>query len=432
MLSFARLALLGLAQAVSTPAREADRVPDVLLVVLDDVGLTDVDAIATPTLDYLASEGVSFRRAYANPVCSPTRHSLLFGEFYGEIAGDTCSSFPSKATSPAVFSLPKMAKGVGYGTGLFGKWHVGSNPLGDWALSPHLHGFDVWRAGIPSNIPQCGGNSYWDWKRVDDGVVTRSSQYQTEALRDELLAWWTSTPSPRFAYVGLQNAHSPHHAPPASFLPSGFVVGSTRRDLYEAMVVSADLVLGEILAYVDLRTTWVIVIGDNGTPPEAVAAGQNNNKVKGTTFEEGVKVPLVIAGPGAARGAVSESLVHACDLLATIADLAHARIPAGAARDSRSLVPILRDPAARVREFVISDHVPDNRSMPGQPSGQDRAVITERWKLRRVAKTLEELYDLEHDPDELRPLDPSKLLDPAHARIVEALRSTLDAYEARP
>ena len=59
-------------------------------------------------------------------------------------------------------------------------------------------------------------------------------------------------------------------------------------------------------------------------------------------------------------------------------------------------------------------------------------MITERWKLRRVAKTLEELYDLRNDPDELRPLDPSKLLDPAHARLVEGLRSTLDAYEARP
>lgn len=421
--------------AAAHPAgKEVPRPPDFLIVVLDDVGLYDIDRVPTSNLDWLASQGVFFRRAYSNPVRSPTRHSLLFGEFFGGIAGISCAgSSVAKAPSPALFSLPKMLKARGHATALFGKWHLGTNALGPWELSPHLHGFDVWRAGIPSNVPHCGGSSYWDWQRVDDGVSSVSSQYQTEALRDEFISWWTSTPSPRFAYLGFQNAHAPHHVPPPALLPSGFVVGSTRRDQYEAMLVSADFVLGEIFASIDLRSTWVIVIGDNGTPPEAVGPGQNRSKVKGTTFEQGIRVPLIIAGPVPHPGRTTDALAHASDVLASIADLAGARVPSGAARDSRSLLPILRGTQQEVRDSVISDHIPDTISMVGQASGQDRSVITKRWKLRRIDKVYtEEFYDLAADPDEESPIDPDDpMLDPELRKVIAALQRKLNAYEQR-
>ncbi len=381
-----------------------------------------------PHLEALARRGTSFRRAYSMPVCSPARFGLIFGEFTGLVSGDACTSPASEAPSPTRFSLPELMKSAGCSTALFGKWHLGSNPVGPWESSPQVHGFDCWRAGIPANVKTCGGTSYRKWLRVDDGKSFLSSEYQPTALRSAFLSWWAGTRAPRFGYVGFQLPHSPMHAPPPEFLPAGFEVGTNSRELYEAMLAAADFELGEILAAVDLESTWVIVIGDNGTPPEGVPFGKDTGRAKGTTFERGIRVPLVIAGPGVEKGRETDALAHAVDLFATIADVLGAEIPAGAARDSRSLLPVLRGEGRSAREFVVADVVPDR----SDPATRDRAIVAERWKLRRKGVSTEEAYDLLSDPDEKEPLDASASAMPLEARTaLETLRRELDAYEKR-
>jgi len=377
--------------------------PNVVLVIADDVGVIDAQSVNTPALDSLVSSGVTFTRAFANPVCSPTRRALMFGRWWGTGSGTVCGP-PQPETPPeGAFSVAKLMKIGGYRTALFGKWHVGSNRLGAWEDSPRIHGFDTWRAGLPMNVRSCGGNDYRDWTRVDDGVNRNSTEYQTIAVRDAFLDWWTRTPGAKFAVVAYQAAHGPFHRPPAELLPPNYPGTLSSRDRYEAMIVSLDHVLGEMLAVIDLADTYVIFIGDNGTP-QTVAP--DPTRAKGTTFERGIHVPLVVAHSGLTP-AVSSALVHAVDLTATIAELGGIPIPVE--MDSRSFVRCLSKPTARTRSFVYCQ------------DADDRCVRSQRYKLR-VDAGVEEFYDLLVDPAESSPLD---VTDPLVLPLVERFRDVM-------
>jgi len=420
------------AGGVSSDDRAAASPPDVLVLVLDDVALSDLDAVPTPNIDRLAARGVSFRRAYAMPSCSPARYSALIGEYRGLPTGDSCGPPEHATPSDELYSLADLLVARGYATALFGKWHLGSNRVGDWERTPTLFGFQSWRAGSAANVGSCGGRNYENWTRVDEGVSARTNEYHTIAVRDALVDWWKETPAPRFAWVGFQTPHLPLHRPPAEILPEGYPKPETDREKYDAMLVSADVVVGQVLDAIDTEGTWVILLGDNGTPKMATRADQDPEKVKLTTFEDGVHVPLVFAGPGLAGGFETGALAHVVDLMATLAELVGAEIPANAAPHSRSLVPCLRDASARVRESVFCDVRNPNPSRKKKRPWRDRAVIAERWKLRRVEDrdgTTEELYDLVEDPREESPVDLSGTLEAEVAAIVEALRAELDVLE---
>ena len=389
--------------------------PDIVVVVGDDIARSDLAVVDTPSLDFVRDIGVSFTRAYSHPLCSPTRRSLLFGRWPGQHTQQTCGQPGRFSPEHTEFSLGKLMKGAGYNTGAFGKWHVGSNSVAPWELTPQLHGFDVWRAGLPANVVNCGGSDYERWLRVDDGFSRISREYQTDAVRDEFRDWWVSTPSPRFAYVAYQAAHSPFHVPPSMGVPGP--IKFTDRKMYEFMVTSLDDAIGEMLAVIDVETTVFLFVGDNGTPSPAVRANQDPDKVKKTTFEDGVNVPLLVSGPGVFRGGTSSALVHTVDFVATLAEFARQRVPPQLRLDSRSFRRVLESPAEAVlrRPFVYCEN-----STPGLP--HDRAVITRRFKLRNV-DGVEELYDLEEDPRERRPLD---LTDPAHDRLLRRMRVVLE------
>jgi arylsulfatase A-like enzyme len=379
----------------------ADRFPDVVIVIGDDIALSDVDTVDTPNLDFLASQGVSFRNAYAHPLCSPTRRSMFFGRWPGLHVRSSCAPPTPSTPSHTEFSMAKLMKGAGYDTGVFGKWHIGVNSVATWEASPQVHGFDTWRAGLPANVINCGGSDYSNWMRVDDGVSGLTSEYQTTAVRDAFAGWWNEPhAAPRFAWVGYQAAHSPFHVPPRGQLRPPTPPGGTFsvREKFELMIESLDQMLGDMLGELDLSRTYVVFIGDNGTPRQAVRQDQDPNKVKKTTFRDGVLVPLVVAGPGITPGE-SDALVHAVDLLATIAELIDAPVPAHLGLDSRSFAGALADPAGwrPERRFLFVEN-----DTPGTP--HDRAVLTRRWKLRNVDGK-EELYDIRVDPAEEDPLD---------------------------
>jgi arylsulfatase B len=422
------LGLLLLFQA--SPAVPRDVPPDIVLIVLDDVAASDVDVVPTPNIDWIASQGVSFRRGYAAPTCVPSRFALMFGQYSRSGGGDSCRNRQPEAPSFAQSSIPKLLKARGYSTAAFGKWHLGSNAVGAWEMTAHLHGFDAFRAGAPANLQLCGGSGYNDWVRVDDGVSATTQEYQTTAVRDAFLSWWPSAPGPRFAYVCFQAAHVPLHVPPASILPPGYPTPITEREKYDAMLVSADWVIGEMLNVVDLRRTWIIVLGDNGTPPQALRPGQVTAKVKGSSFEDGVRVPFVVAGPGITRSFETQALVHVVDLLASVVELAGGTVPAGSATESISFVPCLRGPDVRTRSWVFCDWDPEIPPNVAKPPKHDRALVTQRYKLRRVgndpSNTFEEIYDLVRDPTEIHPIDPNS---PDVAPIVEGLRRQLNAVE---
>ncbi len=371
----------------------------VLLIMADDLGANDFDMIPTPNLDALASQGMTFRRGYSHPVCSATRISLLFGEWYGEHHKPACigySQFDPESPQPFLLKKASLAKLLtGLPVGLFGKWHIGTNKLADWQITPFLHGFTAFRAGSASIVTACGGSSYESWLRVDNAEVSISTEYNTSAIAEEYMSWPVSTP--RVAWVSFNTPHVPLHTPPTNALPPNTIIPPideiTARQQYELMVQSMDYAIGQILEEVDLEKTIVIFTADNGTPPEAASATQDPNKMKKTTFEDGIRVPLIVAGPGIVQGQ-SQQLVHLIDLYATIPSLLGKSSPPSDARDFSSL---LHGDNTAIREFIYSEHHRPNDNL------RDRAIVTKRFKFRNF-NGQEELYDLLKDPEEENPL----------------------------
>lgn len=427
---------------VRTGQRTAPPPPSVLVILGDDFNWTDLESVATPNLDVLAARGMTFSRAYAFPVCSPTRYALLFGRYpRRDGIGDIIQFAPPGPDNPTppleLVSLPESlhTARVWFETAMFGKWHLGANPFFDdrepdigplnfGAFTPNLQGFGTW-FGSMGNLAD-----YFAWNSVVNGVFVPSSEYATLALVRAFEAWWQAHPGPRFAYVALHNAHAEYHAPPAELLPAGYPTPVGRREEFEAMLVSMDLLLGRLLASVDLASTYVFFLSDNGTPrgvsiedcpPRPSELFNPFDCAKHTVFEPGVRVPFFAAGPDVLPGTQSAALVSCVDLMATIGELAGVPAPG---EDSVSFAPTLRDPSRSSRRFVHTEIFGEFEQFNGTPAFKaEAAAIGARYKLRRINGT-EKLFDLLADPREATPLP---LAEPSLASELEALRAVLDA-----
>ena len=391
---------------------------------LDDVADSDVDAIPTPNIDALAERGVRFRRAYGMPKCSQTRHALLFSEYFAGDHDSACVPGGERSLRPNQPSLSGLLRAGGWETALFGKWHLGSNALGPWEITPQLFGFEHWRAGLFVNVKNCGGTSYTDWLRVDDGVSAKTNQYTLEAIH-EAFTDWVAAPAggggdrerPRFAVVAFQTAHLPWVVPPQHLLPPGYAAPAepTKRQLFEAGVMAADHVLGDMLSLLE-PDDWIVLIGDNGTPLLARRPDQEPGRVKGSVFEDGIRIPFVVAGPGVAAGAESDALVHVADILPTLAAVAGIDLPQGRRFDGVSFLPTLTDPERGSRRWIYSAVDPSQLTPL-----REEAVVEARWKLRVVDRSQEEIYDLQADPRERSPLAPERAPPDVVARLRAAL-----------
>lgn len=415
--------------------------PNVLVVVADDLGWTDVEAVPTPALDGLASRGVAFENAWANPWCSPTRHTLLFGRYSGrdgigqivfKKGGMGLSDGENPGSPFENLSLPELLKPAGYATGAFGKWHLSNEIAGLLDEAPRAHGFDTARAISPFNLKGMvlSPNGYFDWDRVDDGAKSVEPGYATRVQADALVDWVRTAPTPWLAYLAFNAPHSPFHVPPADLLPPGYAVGPGNRGKYEAMIAAMDAKLGDVLAAVSLSDTLVVFLGDNGTPAAAVAPGQDPAKVKESLYEGAIRVPFVVAGPGVAAGAHSRALVNTVDVLATVAELAGLELPGNRVFDSVSFAHVLAAPhLPAARRFLFSEFFAPNGAGPKTTSWV--AARGERYKLMvrdadgdGPAPPAELFFDLALDPTESHPLREG-LLSPAEARALGALRAFL-------
>ncbi len=409
----------------------AARAQDVVVVLLDDVGREDLVEAVAPNIDSLAMRGVRFERAYAMPVCSISRHCLFFGRYprrdgIASLVDDERAPAADNPTpSSRLPSLPGLTGAHGFETAILGKWHLGqaglAGPLeGSRLFGPFVHGFDHWLTGSQPSLGDGQGTGYYLWERVDDGAGSLETVYATTAQVDALIEWWSASSSPRFVVLSLNAAHYPYQSPPSSLLPPGTPLLS-RYARYLATITAADHELGRFLRAVGGPDQTIVLTSDNGTP-DALVPGNQMGKAKGTTFERGIRVPLLVAGPGIARR-TSNRLVHLVDLPATIGDLLGLR---GAFPDSLSFADELR-PELRgspPRAAVFSE-------IYGQPFLDSEVAVAGRWKLRRVdpdgpgpAIEVEELYDLQADPLEESPL-------PAAGVVADELRDFLDGLPPR-
>jgi arylsulfatase A-like enzyme len=415
--------LLFIAMFCAHEARAQSR--NVLLIIADDFGVdvaefyptsaarlvTNPPAPPMPNLKRLAGRGIVFRDAWGNMECSPTRATIFTGRygFRTGVGAYIRSGYP--VLSAAEFGLPEAFKArpaLGYQLANVGKWNL-SFGLSD----PNLHGWTYYAGPRPG-----AGNigNYFRWTKVVNGVESSSTTYATTDQVNEAVG----------VIRGAKAQGKPYHKPPNELhsrdsLPAS---GATDRAYYEAMIEAMDTEIGRLLESVDLATTTVIFVGDNGTPGGVVAPPYSKSKGKSTIYEGGIRVPLLVAGAGVVSpGRVVAGLVNTVDLYPTVLELAGidppAVVPSGTRIDGVSLVPHIANTAgASPRSTTYSE-----KFHLGYADRYQRAIRNRTYKLIKRADGTREFYNLPNDRRET-----TNLLSRA---LTTAERTNLDDLERR-
>ncbi len=294
---------------------------NIVFLLADDLGYGDLACygapdVRTPHLDGLAKRGTRFTQHYSNgPECSPTRTALLTGRYQQRAGGLECAIGTGNVgryddairlaqqhelglpVTQAV--LPREIKKVGYQTAIFGKWHLGYEPK----FNPLEYGFDSFFGCLGGNV------EYFTHVELSDlPVLYRDRQpverpgYMTHLLADDAVQFLRENRSkPFFLYVPLTAPHFPFQGPDdhqMKFTAENWTRGT--RATYVKMVDDMDQQIGRILDTLSMlhltENTLVIFASDNG----AMAPGRNlpMSNQKGTLYEGGIRVPLIISWPG--------------------------------------------------------------------------------------------------------------------------------------
>ena len=449
------------ALAATTPATAADR-PNVVVFLVDDLGMMDVGAnnprsfYETPNVDRLARHGLRLTAGYAAcPVCSPTRASIQTGKYpqrvgitdYIGAAQPEDWKRPTKLR-PAPYAerlaleeptLAEHLKQAGYATFFAGKWHLG--PEGYW---PENQGYDVNKGGIDRGGPY-GGNKYFSPygnPRLEDGPP---GEHLPDRLATETVRFIEAhREAPFLAFLSFYSVHTPLMARPdleakyeakkASHPAEGPITGQEHASkvrlvqdhaIYAGMVEAMDQAVGKVLGALDrldlAGRTIVVFTSDNGGL--ATSEGHPTSNLpyragKGWPYEGGVRVPWIVKAPGVTKaGTTADTPFSSIDLLPTILELAGLPDPE-APIDGRSLVPLLKGGA--FDRGPIFWHYPHYGNQGGTPCA---AVRDGDWKLIEWYEGAPaELYNLRDDPGERTDLAASR------PEVAADLARKLDAW----
>lgn len=312
---------------------------NILLILLDDIGVDKVAAYGvhpsppeTPVMDQLASEGLRFTHAYANPTCSPSRSALLTGRHARRTGIGRWILAPNSTVDLAGYerTLAEYLRDGphGYTSTVAGKWHLVRYSRNNPGLHPLNQGFDH-HAGTLSNPREAiqPGNfprSYTNWEKNIDGVQAWTTTYMTTDTVDEAIDAMETLSEPWFVYVPFNAAHEPLHRPPDHLLKDPLPEEPTDIELYDATVEALDIELGRMLDGIPSEQrddTTIILVGDNGTISAGISPPFDPDRRKGTVYEGGVRVPLIVSGNGVTATGSHDRMVHLVDVFATVAEL---------------------------------------------------------------------------------------------------------------
>ena len=443
--------LAGPAQADKPPA---ERPPNIIVILADDLGFNDVSThgggytaqgAGTPNIDSIARDGVRFDQGHAAAaVCTVSRAALLSGRYpwrfgveftptpgamarvAGALYADPDRLYPviidpAKAAQskdfndlgmpPSEVTVAELLKARGYHTLHIGKWHLGSTP----EMRPNNQGFDetlFMESGLylPENDPNVV-NSKQDFDPIDRflwpnmrfgvsynaGKWFEPARYLTDYFTDEAVtAIRRNKNRPFFLYLAHWGVHTPLQASKADYdaLPD---IKDHRRRVYAAMVRSVDRSVGRVLQALREQgldqNTIVIFTSDNGAPGY-IGLPEVNQPFRGwklTQFQGGLRVPYVAKWPGhIAAGTRYQPPVSSIDILPTVVAAAGATLPADRIIDGVNLLPFLGA---------------DAKLQPPRPlfwrDGPYRAVQDQGWKLIVSERPKKDwLFDLAADPTE--------------------------------
>ena len=379
---------------------------NVLLIIADDYG-TDSSPLyntaagataSTPHIATLAASGVRFSNAYACPVCSPTRAAIITGRHgFRTGVGHVAAAADGNSLSAAETTLPEVISqngGLGIQAACFGKWHLTAGTPAATAGAPNTIGGWSHYAGATGGAL----SDYFSWNKSTNGVLSNVTTYATTDLVNDATAWINARRSAGqqwVAWIAFNAPHTPFHSPPASLHSYG-ANPATNLLKYRAAVQAMDTEIGRLLLSVDTATTDVIFVGDNGTPGQVIQPPYDAAHSKGTLYEGGTRVPLVISGPSVVSGGrTSGALVHVVDLFSTVLELAGVPLPTSVTLDSNSLKPVLADPSTDLRTRIYNEVF-----MQSDPAAGGRTIRDDRYKLIRLNTGTEEFYDLLASPAE--------------------------------
>jgi len=406
------LTLASLIIAGAAPA--ADRKPNVLFIVADDLGWKDVgfhgSDIKTPNLDQLAENGVRLEQFYAQPMCTPTRAALMTGRYplrYGlQTAVIPAGSTYGLATDE--WLLPQALKEAGYTTAIIGKWHLGHSDKKYW---PRQRGFDYQYGPLIGEIDyfthQAGG--VVDWYRNNKQINEKG--YSTTLLGNEAVKFINqhNPATPLYLYLAFNAAHTPYQAPQA-YLNTYKDIADPARRAYAGSITAMDDQIGRVLdalARKKMReNTLIVFMSDNGGTRNAMFTGAiadvsklnipcDNGPYregKGMLYEGGTRVVALANWPGHIKaGSTVNEMIHAVDWYPTLLGLAGA--PSGKAKPLDGMDVWL----------TISEGKPSPRTEIVYNIEPFRAAVREGdWKLvwRTTLPSSVELYNIPQDPSE--------------------------------
>lgn len=427
----------------------ATKKPNVLLILVDDLGWADVSVYnpgtnySTPNMASLAQEGLVFTNGYAaSPVCSPTRAALITGRHPTQLG--TTDFFRDHSRrhryregkfKPAVFeeklpehssTIASVLKGEGYQTAFVGKWHLGQHET-QW---PEYYGFDVNIAGHVAGSPRGGYFTPHKNPRLSDGP---KGEYLTDRLTSEaidLIDDYSKEDVPFFLMMSYYSVHTPLDAPeelvdkytekftdvdPTSEFEEVEQIWPTEKPrlnrvkqtnpTYAAMVETVDKNIGRLLDSLSARNlrddTIVILLSDNGGLSVGEAKATSSLPLrggKGWLYEGGIRVPYVISVPGSNSVGTSTSVpAVSMDIAATLYDLLGVVPEKLAPLDGQSLLPLIQgNEQAEIRPLFF--HYPHYSNQGGFPGA---VVRLGDWKLiERFEDGTVQLFNLAKDREE--------------------------------
>ena len=401
--------------------------PNIVLLVSDDQGFGDLSLhgnpnLRTPNLDRIAQEGAEFTQFLVNPVCSPTRASLMTGRYYYR-TGVVDTYLGRSMMHHDEVTIAETLRSSGYRTGIFGKWHLGDH----YPLRPSEQGFEEVLVhagggiGQPSDPPD--GNSYFNPKLMHNGRLEQRNGYCTDVFFDAALDFIKAHKDHSFfAYIATNAPHVPLEVADtyvAPFRKQG--LDETTAKTY-GMLANLDENAGRLLAHLRKlkleENTILIFMSDNGPTPARFNCGLRG--LKGSVYEGGLRVPFFVRWPSVIKpGTKIDKLAAHIDVFPTLLQATGAirppTKPVAAQIDGMSLCPLLTSPQSALpnRTLYFQWHRGDRGELYNNCAARDQ-----RYKLVNG----KELYDLQEDPSE------SRDLSAAQPERVAAMRAGYEAW----
>lgn len=415
---------------------------------------------STPNLNALAREGIRFTQAWVQPFCANTRAAILSGLYPAKTGVVDYRYYLSHGHHTFVRDLKDKG---GYSAAVFGKWHIAGLPPFA-GMRPKEAGFDLYRGNLHGGVA-----TYWAWDYHVQDADTPDNVWRTEPAPTRSLPGMAATTyaplvniadtldwisdqkkrnpdKPWFVWMASNLAHitgnqlpNPMAVPNIDTMDERSIaemracggsfgsanVGScTDKQLMRAMTNSLDTLVGVLVRRVTALdpNTFIIYVGDNGTwmfgdKREFIDNMylSRRDRGKGTSYESGARVPMVIRGPGIARNSVSDAPVTGSDLYSTILNMAGLeptkQVPNGDRTgmlelDSKSLMPLLLNRARQIRD-PNRDYLLAETTNPVRNNAAEAAARNERYKVYCVSNAQTgscSFFDLKEDPLEEYPL----------------------------